>query len=464
MGNCLRKKTQDLNYPQPKPAHPPTGVDAIHISGAKKISTSSVQQRTSSGYAISNLSLRLSSSLELFLTMNDPFILFFIPDAAKPSKDEQCGATLQDRSRHVSSYSCKVQRRNKKQGFPTNPRDWPVSKVKKVGWVPARNINSFCYSVLRAATQKFSEENLIGEGGFGGVYLGYINISSMDAAKPNTGRAVAIKKLGRRGVQGDEQWKNELRFLSTFNHPNVVTLVGYCYKRDNRLLVYEYMCKGSLDAHLSSENDTELNWSRRIKIAVGAARAVDYLHTRAKPVIHRDLKASNILLDADFNPKLSDFGLARFGPLDDQSYVSTRILGTRGYFAPEYFKTGHLTVKTDVYSFGVVLLEILSGCVAVKKYADGTTRDLPVWAKPHLSNQMELRNIIDKRIARNIEMDEAHKFATISRQCLSSDPKDRPTMSEVLADLEQLQRNMLLSNLNSIGLSKYHRCRRALIF
>ncbi|WRX13539.1 Protein kinase domain - like 10 [Theobroma cacao] len=394
MGNCLRKKTQDLNYPQPEPAHPPTGVDAIHISGAKKISTSSVQQRTSSGYAISNLSLRLSSSLELFLTMNDPFILFFIPDAAKSSKDEQCGAALQERSRHVSSYSRKA-----------NPRDWPVSKVKKVGRVPARNINGFRYSVLRAATQKFSDENLIGEGGFGGVYLGYINLSSMDAANPNTSRAVAIKKLGRRGVQGDEQWK----------------------------------------------------------IAVGAARAVDYLHTRPKPVIHRDLKASNILLDADFNPKLSDFGLARFGPLDDQSYVSTRILGTRGYFAPEYFKTGHLTVKTDVYSFGVVLLEILSGCVAVKKYADGTTRDLPVWAKPHLSNQMELHNIIDMRIARDIEMDEAHKFATIIQQCLSSDPKDRPTMSEVLADLEQLQQNMLLSNLNSIGLSKYHRSRRALI-
>ncbi|KAK6280816.1 hypothetical protein POUND7_014641 [Theobroma cacao] len=379
MGNCLRKKTQDLNYPQPEPAHPPTGVDAIHISRAKKISTSSVQQRTSSGYAISNLSLRLSSSLGLFLTMNDPFILFFIPDAAKSSKDEQCGAALQERSRHVSSYSRKeVRRKNRKQGFPANPRDWPVSKVKKVGRVPARNINGFRYSVLRAATQKFSDENLIGEGGFG-------------------------------------------------------------------------------------ENDTELNCSRRIKIAVGAARAVDYLHTRPKPVIHRDLKASNILLDADFNPKLSDFGLARFGPLDDQSYVSTRILGTRGYFAPEYFKTGHLTVKTDVYSFGVVLLEILSGCVAVKKYADGTTRDLPVWAKPHLSNQMELHNIIDMRIARDIEMDEAHKFATIIQQCLSSDPKDRPTMSEVLADLEQLQQNMLLSNLNSIGLSKYHRSRRALI-
>ncbi|XWS23226.1 hypothetical protein CRYUN_Cryun29cG0102900 [Craigia yunnanensis] len=401
MGNCLRKKTQDPNEPQPEPAHPPT---------------------------------------------------------VKPCKDEQCGDSRQERNRHVSSNSRKEKRRkNKKHGSPTTPRYWPASKVKKVRWVPSRNIESFSYSVLRTATQKFSDQNLIGEGGFGGVYIGYINTCSMSAAKPDTGKAVAIKTLRRRGIQSDEQWQNELRFLSTLSHPNVVKLKGYCNESDHRIVVYEYMCKGSLDAHLLSENDTELNWSRRIKIAIGAARAVEYLHTHTRPVIHRDLKASNILLDADFNPKLSDFGLARYGPLDDQSHIITRILGTRGYFAPEYFTTGHLTLKTDVYSFGVVLLELFCGCVAVKQYTDGTTRDLAIWAKPHLSNQMELHNIIDKKIARNIEMEEAHKFASIICQCLSSDPKDRPTMGEVLANLEQLQQDMLLCNLNTLGLYKNHR-------
>ncbi|XP_039023775.1 probable serine/threonine-protein kinase PBL9 isoform X1 [Hibiscus syriacus] len=249
------------------------------------------------------------------------------------------------------------------------------------------------------------------------------------------------------------------------------------------------MCRGSLDTHLLRENDTELNWSRRIKIAIGIARAVDYLHSCARPVIHRDLKASNVLLDAEFNPELSDFGLARYGPLEDQSHVSSGVIGTRGYIAPEYFTTGicfslsfcavetlvyrfgtphhglnflnnftgHLTVKTDVYSFGVVLLELFSGCVAVKRSRDTSERDLAVWAKPHLSSHMELRKIIDKKIVWNIDMDEAQKFASIICRCLSSDPKNRPTMGEVLASLEQLEQDMLLSNLNTLGLSKYYR-------
>ncbi|XP_039023777.1 probable serine/threonine-protein kinase PBL9 isoform X3 [Hibiscus syriacus] len=203
------------------------------------------------------------------------------------------------------------------------------------------------------------------------------------------------------------------------------------------------MCRGSLDTHLLRENDTELNWSRRIKIAIGIARAVDYLHSCARPVIHRDLKASNVLLDAEFNPELSDFGLARYGPLEDQSHVSSGVIGTRGYIAPEYFTT--------------VLLELFSGCVAVKRSRDTSERDLAVWAKPHLSSHMELRKIIDKKIVWNIDMDEAQKFASIICRCLSSDPKNRPTMGEVLASLEQLEQDMLLSNLNTLGLSKYYR-------
>ncbi|XVF85976.1 hypothetical protein PTKIN_Ptkin17bG0160100 [Pterospermum kingtungense] len=403
MGNCLRKKTHDPNEPLPEPAHPPTGVDAVGNSRSNnKISTSS------------------SSSSSRKQTLSG---------SSKGGK-------------------------NKTHGSQPTPRDGPVASVKKP--LP-RNIISFPYSVLRTATQKFSDRNLIGEGGFGGVHIGYINPQSKNAAKRKTGKAVAIKTLRRRGIQSDEQWQTEMRFLKSLNHPNVVKLVGYCNEENHRILVYEYMCKGSLDAHLLSENGSELNWSRRIQIAIGAARAVDYLHTCARPVIHRDLKASNVLLDADFNPKLSDFGLARYGPLDDQSRIITRVLGTRGYLAPEYFTTGRLTVKSDVYSFGVVLLEILSGCVAVKTNSDGTMRDLAIWAKPHLSNQMELHNIIDKKIARNIEMKEAHKFASIISQCLCSDPAERPTMGEILANLEQLQKETLLPNLNTLGPPLHHK-------
>ncbi|KAE8682972.1 Kinase 2B isoform 1 [Hibiscus syriacus] len=430
MGNCFRKKSHNPNQPQPQPARPPTGDDAVKSSRSRKMSTSLIQ--TSSGPSQSSKS--------------------------KYCKDEQRSATRQERNKDVSSHSRKENRKKSKgHGSPTTPRDWPVSRVKKLVWVPGRNIKSFYYSVLRAATHKFSDENIIGEGGFGKVYIGYINPHSMSAAKPDTGKAVAIKVLGRRGVQSDKEWQNELTFLKTLNHPNVVKLLGYCNERDHRIVVYEYMCRGSLDTHLLRENDTELNWSRRIKIAIGIARAVDYLHSCARPVIHRDLKASNVLLDAEFNPELSDFGLARYGPLEDQSHVSSGVIGTRGYIAPEYFTTGHLTVKTDVYSFGVVLLELFSGCVAVKRSRDTSERDLAVWAKPHLSSHMELRKIIDKKIVWNIDMDEAQKFASIICRCLSSDPKNRPTMGEVLASLEQLEQDMLLSNLNTLGLSKYYR-------
>ncbi|KAK8699790.1 hypothetical protein V6N13_115868 [Hibiscus sabdariffa] len=423
MGNCFRKKSHDPNQPQPEPARPPTGDGA-----AGKVSTSSVQQKTPSGPSQSSTSNHF--------------------------KDEQRSATRRERNNHVSSNSSKEnQNKSKGNGSPTTPRDWPKTVVR----LPASTMESFYYSVLRAATHKFSDKNIIGEGGFGRVYIGYINPHSMSAAKPDTGKAVAVKVLRRRGVQSDKEWKNELRFLNRLNHPNVVKLMGYCNEGDHRIVVYEYMCKGSLDAHLLRENYTELNWSRRIKIAIGVARAVDYLHSCATPVIHRDLKASNVLLDADFNPKLSDFGLARHGPLKDQSHVSSSVIGTRGYFAPEYFATGHLTVKTDVYSFGVVLLELFCGYVAVKRSSDGTERELAVWAKPHLSNRMELHNIIDKKIARNIDIEEAHKFASIICQCLSSDPKNRLTMGEVLASLEQLQKDMSVSNLNTLGQSKYYR-------
>ncbi|GLT36957.1 hypothetical protein SLA2020_113020 [Shorea laevis] len=249
----------------------------------------------------------------------------------------------------------------------------------------------------------------------------------MKAAKPESGSPVAIKKLRRRGAQGHKEWLNELRFLSRLNHPNIVKPIGYCYKDEKRILVYEYVSKGSSEAHLLSES----------KIAIGAARALDYLHhAHSKPVIHRDPKASNTL--QDFNPKLSDFGLAKFGPGEGKSLLTSSFLGTRGYFAPEYYTLGHSTVTSDVYSFGVVLLEIFSGSAAVRMFSDGRADDLADWARPYLSDRMKLHYIIDKKIARSVQIEEANKFAKIICQCLSLDPRSRPTMSEVLSDLEKL--------------------------
>ncbi|PON99987.1 Mitogen-activated protein kinase kinase kinase [Trema orientale] len=305
-------------------------------------------------------------------------------------------------------------------------------------------VHCFYYCVLKDATQNFSKKNFIGEGGFGDVHKGYVTYCTFNACKPNEGRAVAVKRLIHRRPQGSEAWKTEVEILGKLNHPNVVQLLGCCNEGDQRILVYEYMTRGSLDTLLfrarpSTENRKELNWRRRIQIAVGAAKGLAYLHTHGKPIIHRDIKASNVLLDSDFSAKISDFGLARYGPEDENNHVSTRVIGTKGYLAPEYFRTGHLTFKADVYSFGVLLLEILTGSSVDKKCSTGLVGDLVQRARPLLCSKLELRRVIDKKLRKNFPVEEAHKFAQLTYQCLSEDQNSRPTMTEVVAGLEQLQ-------------------------
>ncbi|KAF4375262.1 hypothetical protein F8388_001019 [Cannabis sativa] len=279
----------------------------------------------------------------------------------------------------------------------------------------------FPYSILRKATQNFSKKNLIGEGGFGDVHKGYVTYCTMNHAKPNEGKPVAVKRLIHRSSQGPEAWK-VASFFFTIN-------------RNHRILVYEYMTKGSLDTFLLRENREELHWRRRVQIAIGAASGLAYLHTHGKPIIHRDIKASNVLLDS-----ISDFGLAKYGPEDENDHLSTKVIGSRGYFAPEYFYRGHLTIKADVYSFGVVLLEILSGSCAEKRCSKGIPEDLIEKTKYLLcrNTKPELHTVMDKQLG-NIPMEEAQIFAELAYQCLSQNPESRPTMGEVVAGLEQLQ-------------------------
>ncbi|KAM7269174.1 hypothetical protein ACFE04_024671 [Oxalis oulophora] len=299
----------------------------------------------------------------------------------------------------------------------------------------------FEYNTLLAATNKFSEKSFLGQGGFGDVHKGFITIKPMKRAEPTKNIVIAVKRLRRIG-DGHREWENELTVLSGLNHPNIVKLVGFCNEGHHRLLVYEYMIRGSLEAHLLKEGNHSLTWCRRIQIALGAAQALHYLHNCSRPVIHRDLKASNVLLDADFKPKISDFGLAKYAPGDDESHVTSRILGTMGYFAPEYATTGHLTLKTDIYSFGVVLLEIFCGSGAVMKHSDGCPGYLAKWARPDLSNRLRLRRVIDKKLRGSVNIEEAYEFAQVINRCLSDNPNHRPTMSDVVADLEQLQLRM----------------------
>ncbi|EYU33629.1 hypothetical protein MIMGU_mgv1a0264361mg, partial [Erythranthe guttata] len=251
-------------------------------------------------------------------------------------------------------------------------RRYIAEEIEKLG---KGNISAeiFTYKEVSAATNNFKPESLIGEGGFGRVYKGHLNSKNID---------VAVKQLDRNGFQGNKEFLVEVLVLSLLHHPNLVNLVGYCAEGTQRVLVYEYMQNGSLEDHLLnlSPERKPLDWNTRMKIAEGAARGLEYLHETANPpVIYRDFKASNILLDVDFNPRLSDFGLAKLGPVGEKTHISTRVMGTYGYCAPEYASTGQLSTKSDVYSFGVVFLEIITGRRVIDTSRPSEEQNLITW-------------------------------------------------------------------------------------
>ncbi|EXB63841.1 Protein kinase 2B [Morus notabilis] len=301
------------------------------------------------------------------------------------------------------------------------------------------NLKAFSFNELKNATRNFRPDSLLGEGGFGYVFKGWIDEHTLTAAKPGSGMVVAVKKLKPEGYQGHKEWLTEVNYLGQLHHPNLVKLIGYCLEGENRLLVYEFMPKGSLENHLFRRGPQPLSWAVRMKVAIGAARGLSFLHEAKQQVIYRDFKASNILLDADFNAKLSDFGLAKAGPTGDKTHVSTQVMGTHGYAAPEYVATGRLTAKSDVYSFGVVLLELLSGRRAVDKTKVGIEQNLVDWAKPYLGDKRKLFRIMDTKLEGQYPQKGAFTAATLAMQCLNNEAKTRPKMADVLAALEQLE-------------------------
>ncbi|GJN31740.1 hypothetical protein PR202_gb20176 [Eleusine coracana subsp. coracana] len=301
--------------------------------------------------------------------------------------------------------------------------------------LPGSNLHVFTVGELKAATQGFMDSNFLGEGGFGPVYKGYV----AEGAKPGLkAQQIAVKLWDPEGTQGHKEWLSEVIFLGQLRHPNLVKLVGYCSEEEHRLLVYEYMPKGSLENHLFKKFPSNLSWSTRLNIAVGAAKGLAFLHDAEKPVIYRDFKTSNILLDPNYEAKLSDFGLAKDGPEGDDTHVSTRVMGTHGYAAPEYILTGHLTAKSDVYSFGVVLLEILSGRKAVDKTRPSREQHLVEHMRPWLKDPAKLGRVMDPALGGNYSRAAAQKAAMVAYRCLSGSPKNRPEMTAVVEDLEPL--------------------------
>ncbi|ERN19584.1 hypothetical protein AMTRI_Chr02g214710 [Amborella trichopoda] len=290
----------------------------------------------------------------------------------------------------------------------------------------------FGFRELAAATQNFRPDFLLGEGGFGRVYKGFLDSS---------GQVVAVKQLDRNGLQGNREFLVEVFMLSLLHHPNLVNLIGYCADGDQRLLVYEYMPLGSLEDHLLdlSPNKKPLEWNIRMKIAEGAAKGLEYLHDTANPpIIYRDFKSSNILLDEDYNPKLSDFGLAKVGPVGDKSHVSTRVMGTYGYCAPEYASTGRLTTKSDVYSFGVVLLEIITGRRAIDNAKPSSEQNLVTWVQPLFKDRRKFPQIADPMLQGRYPPRALYQALAVAAMCLQAEASTRPLISDVVTALYYL--------------------------
>ncbi|XP_011009929.1 PREDICTED: serine/threonine-protein kinase CDL1 [Populus euphratica] len=290
---------------------------------------------------------------------------------------------------------------------------------------------SFTFRELATATRNFRQECLLGEGGFGRVYRGTL---------ASTGQVVAVKQLDRNGLQRNE-FLGEVLTLSRLHHPNLVNLIGYSADGDQRLLVHELMSGGSLDDHLLdiAAERKPLNWFARMKITFGTAKGLEYLHEKADPaVIFRDLKPSNIFLDEDFTPKLSDFGLAKLGPSGDKMHPSSRVMGTYGYCAPEYARAGHLTQKSDVYSFGVILLELITGRRAIDTTKPIDEQNLISWAQPKFKDPKKYPDMADPLLNKQFPEKDLNQVVAIAAMCLQDESSARPLMSDVVTALSFL--------------------------
>ncbi|XP_031091369.1 probable serine/threonine-protein kinase PBL7 [Ipomoea triloba] len=292
----------------------------------------------------------------------------------------------------------------------------------------------FTFKQLHSATGGFGKSNVIGHGAFGSVYRGVLQ----------DGKKVAVKLMDQAGKQGEEEFEMEVELLSRLRSPYLLSLIGYCSESHHKLLVYEFMANGGLQEQLyptsgSTSVCLKLDWETRLKIALEAAKGLEYLHEHVNPpVIHRDFKSSNILLDKNFHAKVSDFGLAKLGSDKAGGHVSTRVLGTQGYVAPEYALTGHLTTKSDVYSYGVVLLELLTGRVPVDMKRPPGEGVLVSWALPRLTDREKVVEIMDPALEGQYSMKEVIQVAAIAAMCVQPEADYRPLMADVVQSLVPL--------------------------
>ncbi|EFH43983.1 kinase family protein [Arabidopsis lyrata subsp. lyrata] len=280
----------------------------------------------------------------------------------------------------------------------------------------------FDFKAIEDATNKFLESNIIGRGGFGEVFKGVLN-----------GTEVAIKRLSKASRQGAREFKNEVVVVAKLHHRNLVKLLGFCLEGDEKILVYEFVPNKSLDFFLfDPTKQGQLDWKKRYNIIRGITRGILYLHQDSRlTIIHRDLKASNILLDADMNPKIADFGMARIFGIDQSGANTKKIAGTRGYMPPEYVMQGQFSTKSDVYSFGVLVLEIICGRNnRFVHQSDTTVENLVTYAWRSWRNGSPLE-MVDPTISENCDTEEVTRCIHIALLCVQHNPTDRPSLSTI---------------------------------
>ncbi|RWR78183.1 putative LRR receptor-like serine/threonine-protein kinase [Cinnamomum micranthum f. kanehirae] len=311
----------------------------------------------------------------------------------------------------------------------------PSDPVVKTGGLFCSENQRFTYAEVITLTNNF--ERAIGKGAFGTVYYGQM---------PN-GTQVAVKMLSLQSVkllshecQGSNEFQNEVQLLIRVHHRNLVSFIGYCQEGDSTALIYEHMAQGDLGSHLlgTRKNSKSLNWGQRLQIALDVAQGLEYLHTGCKPaIIHRDMKTANILLNERFEAKIGDFGLSKVFFKDDvETHISTLVKGTPGYLDPEYFHSNNLTQKSDVYGFGVVLLEMITGQPPIiRSKTNYEKKNLVDWASPIIATR-DIQAVLDPRLVGDYDANSLLKVAEIALACTSPRSVERPTMTDIVAELK----------------------------
>ncbi|KAJ1285944.1 hypothetical protein BS78_03G315800, partial [Paspalum vaginatum] len=388
------------------------------------------------GFALSNQTYKPPQGFGPYYFVADPYVHFTgTADSGKTQVSTgavagiavACGLVLFAIS-FAAIFSLLQKRRSRESSGQTNPfASWGIAKKDSGGAPQLKGARFFSFDELKSCTNNFAENNEIGSGGYGKVYMAILA----------DGTRVAIKRAEYGSKQGAVEFKNEIELLSRVHHKNLVSLIGFCYEQGEQMLVYEYVSNGTLRQNLQARG-IYLDWKKRLRIALGSARGLTYLHELANPpIIHRDVKSTNILLDENFKAKVADFGLSKLVADTEKGHVSTQVKGTLGYLDPEYYMTQQLSEKSDVYSFGVVMLEILSGRLPISK-GRYIVREFRMAINSNDQDYYGLQGLVDPAIHDAAHTAGFRRFVQLAMECVDESASRRPTMNSVVKEIEAM--------------------------